>query len=217
MKRVDVVAIFFVIMVILYFVMGFVVIKQMADLTEVMREVSEIKVYELPYEAMAKEIDIPEEESITVAETASQSLVEPPVTYYDVPLDDELQNHIFAICDEAEIDPRIVIAMIEKESMYKADVMGDNGRSFGLMQIQKRWHEDRMKRLGCNDLLDPYQNITVGVDLLSELNGKGNSIEWTLMAYNGGVAYANKKVKTGIVSDYAKDVISISENLWTRQ
>ena len=46
--------------------------------------------------------------------------------------------------------------------------MGDVHESFGLMQIQPKWHEDRMRRLGVTDLLDPEQNVRVGADLLSE-------------------------------------------------
>ena len=40
------------------------------------------------------------------------------VTYYDVPLNHELQDYIFTLCEGRGIDPAIIIAMIEKEYYY---------------------------------------------------------------------------------------------------
>lgn len=150
----------------------------------------------------------PVEEIIEIVEE------EPEVRYFDVPLDESLQDLIFELCEERGIDPAIIIAMIEKESRFRADIKGDKGRSYGLMQIQPRYHQDRADRLGCPDLMNPYHNVTVGIDLLGDLIESGGSIEWALMAYNGGASYANKKASKGIVSDYAKEVISNSEALY---
>ena len=145
-----------------------------------------------------------------------EPIPEPPVVkknvrYFDVPLSEDLQDHIFEVCEERDIDPAIVVAIIEKESVFDTGAMGDRGRSYGLMQIQPRWHYGRMESLGCTDLLDPYQNITVGVDYLAELFRSGNSLEWVLMAYNGGCSYANEKVRTGEISGYVTRVLSIIE------
>lgn len=129
-------------------------------------------------------------------------------TYYDVPLYETLQDHIFKLCAEHNIDPAIVIAMIHKESRYNPDAIGDGGNSLGLMQIQPKWHKERMKKLGVRSLLDPYNNVTVGIDILAELFSTGKSTEWVLMAYNGGRSYANEKEALGIVTDYANTVIA---------
>ena len=132
--------------------------------------------------------------------------------YFDVPLDYELQDHIFALCEDARIDPAIIIAMIERESMFTVDVIGDNGRAQGLMQVQERWHYDRMDELGVTDLLDPYQNVTIGIHFLEELIWHGDgSLEWALMAYNGGHGLANKRTET--VVGYAETVMSRAEEL----
>lgn len=131
---------------------------------------------------------------------------EPEETYYDVPLTKELQAHIFAECEKHGIDPAIVIAMCYRESSYDAAAIGDNGRSFGLMQIQKRYHEERMKRLGVTDLLDPMQNVTVGIDFLAELLEKYGDVEKALTAYNRG-HYA------GTITQYAKAVMEEAERL----
>lgn len=139
--------------------------------------------------------------------------IQPPVDYYDIPLSEDLQDHIFEVCEEYNVDSDLVVSMIRKESTYTADAIGDNGRSFGLMQIQPRWHSARMAELGCNDLLDPYQNVTVGVDIIAELLEKDKGTSWALMAYNGGERYANKLAKSGKISDYASLVMSWSNDI----
>ena len=97
------------------------------------------------------------------------------VLVYDVPLDLELQLHIIQVCEDYHIAPSIVIAMIERETQFDADAIGDNCHSFGLMQIQQKWHQKRMDKLGVTDLMDPYQNVLVGIDYLAELCGMQNA------------------------------------------
>lgn len=162
----------------------------------------------------ATTMKITEEVETTVATTkpivitTSVVTTEPPkVTYFNVPLDKDLQNYIFEVCADYDVDPALVMAVIKKESGFKADTLGDSGRSHGLMQIQPRWHQARADALNCSNLLNPYHNVTVGVDLLAELFSTGKSLEWVLMAYNGGPSYANKKVANGELSDYARTVI----------
>ncbi len=137
------------------------------------------------------------------------TLEKAPVALYEVPLSEELQLHAIQECEAHDIDPAVVIAIIWKESNYKAGAKGDNGNSLGLMQIQPRWHKARMKRLGCTDLLDPYQNITVGVDILAELLDKyDGSTSMALMAYNAGSYGAHLNwFSQGIYSnDYSRAV-----------
>lgn len=129
-----------------------------------------------------------------------------------VPLEEDLQLHIADLCEEYHIQPELVLAVIGKESQYNPEAIGDSGNSLGLMQIQPRWHGKRMQQLGCDDLLDPYQNVTVGVDILAEKLDKG-STEWALMAYNGGNQYADALQARGEVSEYAEAVIMLAEEL----
>ena len=127
--------------------------------------------------------------------------------YYDVPLDYELQDYIIRLCEEHHIDSAVVIAMIKRESGFLADAIGDGGNSLGLMQIQPYWHQARMDRLGCTDLLEPYQNVTVGVDLLAYLiDSYGGDVGKALTAYNQGYC-------SGYLSNYATVVLATSEYL----
>ena len=106
---------------------------------------------------------------------------------YNVPLDYDLQLYIIQTCEELNIDAGVVMAMIFYESSYQVDAIGDGGNSVGLMQIQERWHKERMERLDVDNLLNPYQNVTVGIDLLAELLDEYNgNVEMALMAYNAG-------------------------------
>ena len=132
----------------------------------------------------------------------------PQLHYYDtVPLDRQLQDYIINQCHSYGVDPAIVMAMIERESDYNADTIGDYGNSFGLMQIQPKWHSERMEKLYCTDLLNPCQNVTVGIDYLAELYKKYDcDYGKALTAYNRG-HYA------GFVTQYAKSVIENSERI----
>ena len=118
----------------------------------------------------------------------------------DVPLDGETQALLHAACEEAGITYELALAVIRKETEFQ-NVMGDNGNSYGYMQIQPRWHEDRMERLGVTDLTDPYSNFRVGCDFLAELLSK-YTLEEALTAYNSG--------KPG-KSEYAASVMNYME------
>lgn len=102
----------------------------------------------------------------------------------DVPLDGDTQALLHAACEEAGITYELALAVIRKETGFQ-NVMGDNGNSYGYMQIQPRWHKDRMERLGVTDLTDPYSNFRVGCDFLAELLNK-YTLEEALTAYNSG-------------------------------
>ena len=146
-------------------------------------------------------------------ETPKSSQCEKKVVYFDVPLPHELQDFIFAECEKYNIAPAIIIAMIERESNYRPDAIGDNGNSFGLMQVQPKWHEERMRRLGCMDLLNPYENIKVAIDFIIELRNINSELAWVLMAYNGGQAHADKHGFAGTMSNYAAYVINRAREL----
>lgn len=133
--------------------------------------------------------------------------------YFDVDLSENLQMHIFKLCEEYGVEPELVFALIEEESKYQADAVDPSGESFGLMQIQPKWHKLRMTRLNCNDLLEPFQNTMVGIDYLAELQEMNPDPAWVLMAFNGGSEYADQKFKNGKTSNYAKRILKRAEEL----
>lgn len=165
-----------------------------------------------PVEPVESTISEPEFVEISTEKFDISTMNQPTPQLWDVPLDAELQIFITELCAKNHIAPELVLAMIERESTYRADAIGDSGNSFGLMQIQKKFHLERMERLGVDNLLDPYQNVQVGIDYLAELLGKGNTA-YALMSYNGGPDYGKAMVNRGEISEYAEAVLQAAELL----
>lgn len=97
-----------------------------------------------------------------------------------------VQVFTYCLCEQEGVSYPMVLALIEQESRYQYDAVGDDGMSKGYMQVYQKYHQDRMDRLGCDDLLNPYQNIRVGVDFLAELTEKYGDERMVLMYYNRG-------------------------------
>lgn len=163
-----------------------------------------------------------EEEPVMESEPEVVEFTPEPITevevvaVYNVPLDSDLQLHIFDLCVEKRIDPTIIIGQIYTESSYNAEAVGDGGDSLGLMQVQPKWNKERMEELNCTDLLDPYQNVTVGIDILAELiDHYDGNVEKALVAYNAGQTGAyNMYFSKGVYSsDYSKSVLAMAELL----
>ena len=143
---------------------------------------------------------------------------EPERTYYDVPLTEDLQDVIIDTAGGRGVDPALVLAVIEKESGYNPDASGDNGRSQGLMQIWRSFHEKRMEMLGAVNLYDPKDNVLVGIDILAEKLDKYEDAEKALIAYNAGDAGAKKHYfAKGVYSNgYSQAVLKIAEKIQTK-
>lgn len=131
-------------------------------------------------------------------------------TYYNVPLDIELQDYIREECIDAELDMELVLAIMKVESDFNPKVISSTG-DFGLMQVNKINFEEVERKFGLTNMLDPYQGAKAGIFLLSQL--KWNESEHQmLMAYNIGVAGAQRLWKQGIYeTDYSKKVLKAKE------
>ena len=151
-----------------------------------------------------------------VEQPAHAPVTEPTYTYFDVPLDKDLQEHIFRLCEEYGIDPAIILAMCRRESNYRFDAAGDSGNSKGVMQIQERWHKARMERLDVTDLFNPYQNVAVGIDYLGELlESYDGDMSMALVAYNAGPsgAYTYWFSQGEYANDYSRAVLETADAL----
>ena len=154
--------------------------------------------------------DIPVDYSEPVDEVIEP---EPEIDIYPVDLDADLQRYIIETCKEYKINPTVVIAMCFYESSFNADAIGDNGEGMGLMGINPRWCWPEMEKLNCPDMRDPYQNVTVGIDILAQKMAKydGNP-EMALMSYNAGDAGAHRLwFDKGIYSTtYSSNIMNMS-------
>ena len=133
------------------------------------------------------ETEEPEQEAETVSRvTEPEPEIVDNYIYYDVPLDLAAQREITDICTEYGISYELILGVVWVESTFKADALGDNGNSFGLMQIQPKWWNKTMEREGVTNLLDPIQNIRCGCAILQELKNRYDTEYEVLQAYNTG-------------------------------
>ena len=144
----------------------------------------------------------------------SSSSSTPTKLYTNIPLSARFQKYIDGKCKSYGISTNVVMGCIRTESNFQTQIMGDKGKAYGLMQVQKQWHRARMKKVGATNLLDPYDNVAVGIDYLAELykiyNGNWHK---ALMAYNGGHAYCKRRVRAGLVnSPYSRRVMNYAED-----
>ena len=154
-----------------------------------------------------------EQPTAIVEDVVPETVAEPTYKLCDIPLSQELQIWLIDYCKDIHINPYMIMAMCEKESQYNANAVGDSGRSLGIMQIQPKWHEWRMDKLGLFDWMDARQNMMVGIDILMDLYSKCNDTAWVLMAYNGGSAYANRNYNAGNISEYARYIMTRTEEM----
>lgn len=126
-----------------------------------------------------------------------------------ISFEDQVNQWINDICkDYPNVDPYLVQSVIWQESRYFPDAKNYDGSCIGLMQISTRWHKDRAKSLGVDNLMDPYGNVLVGINLLSELISMSHGdVAYALMMYNSGIAEANRLHDSGRVTTYAQTVI----------
>ncbi len=146
------------------------------------------------------------EESVVVEEITEIETVEERSFNDEVPLGCEEQQLLQDACTEFEVPYALALGLIETETNFR-NISGDGGASSGYMQIQQRWHQDRMDRLGVSDLDDPEGNFRVGLDFLSELYEDYGTWEMALTVYNRGH-------NPGFITDYAYKVMNHYEK-WT--
>ena len=128
-------------------------------------------------------------------------------------IDELYQDYARTIAEEYELDPHLVIAIIETESSGRRKVVSKAG-CIGLMQISPKWHKKRMERLEVTDLKDAYSNILVGCDFLAELFAKYEDVYTVLMCYNQGeYGGAVKQAESGDYSDYARKIVNRMKEL----
>lgn len=109
------------------------------------------------------------------------------------------------------ICPELLMAMIEQESSGDPKVANGAGDT-GLLQVNAKWHRDRMEKLGATDLTDAYSNILVATDYLAQLfEEEGDDLYLVLMKYNMKHDRAEELYNSGIYSEYAT---TISQRAW---
>lgn len=145
--------------------------------------------------------------------TPIEPITEPTVFYFDVPLSDGFQDYIRAKCFEYDVPMELVIALIDKESSFRADVVSKTN-DYGYMQINKCNHEWLSETLGVSNFLDPYENVLCGIYIISgHLEKTDGNIELALMRYNCGATGARRLWEQGIYStSYSRSIMTLYES-----
>lgn len=139
---------------------------------------------------------------------------EPDFFNENIPLTYEQQRDLYEAANEFDVPYDLALAVVWQETKFR-NVTGDGGNSTGYMQIQKKWHGERMAALGVSDLSDPEGNFRVGCSLLSDyIENCDGDIHMALMEYNMGWPRASKLWKQGITSsEYSRSVVAYMEGL----
>lgn len=114
--------------------------------------------------------------------------------------------------EEYGICPEILMSIAERESSGNPEA--ENEGCKGIMQINVKYHDARMEKLGCTDIFDEEQNIHVAADYLSELLGRYEDIYLALIAYNMGEARATELYGEAVYeNEYAEWICERSAEL----
>ncbi|MDD3206731.1 MAG: lytic transglycosylase domain-containing protein [Lachnospiraceae bacterium] len=129
-----------------------------------------IKVFAVAPET-EKEVEIVE---ITRPEESDEAVKKEKILDQEFSPDEELklsadmQQLTYEICKEYQISFPFVIAIMESESQFDPNAVGDDGHSIGYMQI----NEINWERMATDHALDvniPEDNIRAGIIMLAEL------------------------------------------------
>lgn len=143
-------------------------------------------------------------EPVKVPEIVTEVATEPIFSGYDfIPLGEGLQVEIYSLCKKYEIAYELILSVIKTESNFQVDVIGDNGNSIGLMQIQPKWWQGLADTYGLS-IHEPIDNVHLGILILNQaLNDNGGDLDKALKQYNSGNPnYAGNEYINKVFSNY---------------
>ena len=160
----------------------------------------------MPVGGVIHNVQEPEHDPETIAAEMAEAGIYPE---YDIdpeaiPLDPLYVEYVCEVCREYTMDPAVLFGMMYQESRFRSEVVGDHGKAFGILQVQPRWHQERMQRLGVTDLTDPWQAIWVACDYLAEIREDHPDIRQMLTIYRYGTLEVSGEDYAGIVLEQAE-------------
>lgn len=148
------------------------------------------------------------DEDFTICETTEMETKAEFIAYEDVPLPEDIQIHMQQVCEEYSICYEFALALMESESSFKEDAVGDGGNSIGYMQIN-RCNWNWMKEEYGLDVSDPKDNITAGIVIMSIYFEKYQDPYRTIILYKAGETRGNELYEKGLfkTNDYDCEAI----------
>lgn len=148
----------------------------------------------------------------------ADGLVKDKVAFDDF---DYIYTLSYQLADMTEHVPHsLVLAMIAYESNFDRDAESSAG-AVGLMQVTPLYHHDRMVYFVeeghepyVDDFFDPRLNMACGIDYMEELlKSTDDNTTYSLMCYNQGVTSATKTYYNKGASNYARNIIALSQEI----
>lgn len=110
----------------------------------------------------------------------------------ELPISEDVQKHLYAVCRESGIDYAFALATIAHESSFNENATHHNSNGTtdrGLCQVNSCWVKD-LKELGyitcAEDLYNPYKCIDCGMWVLKSCVDELGNTESAYYAYNTG-------------------------------
>jgi len=131
-------------------------------------------------------------------------------------------NLIVRVASEHNLDPRLVKAVVWRESRFQADMVGKNGER-GLMQVTgvaaRDWAASKgLPGIEANHLFDPETNLEIGSWYLGKAMqrwlAQDNAVPFALAEYNAGKSRVDRWVRTaGKKTDGAVSAQSFEDSI----
>lgn len=104
---------------------------------------------------------------------------------WDVPMPGDHLAYVAECCEEYGVPVELVLALIERESGFKADAVSET-EDYGYMQINRCNFQSAAEDYGLYPETDPLDNIKYGIIFLSAAYEQYGSWDKALMIYAGG-------------------------------
>lgn len=121
-------------------------------------------------------------------------------------LDDEYQIYMEERCAELGLDFFLAASLMFSESSFRADAVGDNGKSIGFFQINECNWETMSDKYGL-DVFVPLDNIECGLIIFSKLMDKYGDATTAIQCYKCGESRGKKLLKEGKVLGSIEGII----------
>ena len=159
--------------------------------------------------------DLIVQNTIPAIEEVEELKDEDGFVYYDIPLEIDVQRHIFDECQLYEVPYELAMAVmyVETGGIFDSSLRSKTNDSglFQINDVHKKW----LKESGITDLYNPYQNSSAGIWILKDALSKGDNIHTSLMVYNMGHGGAKKLWKKGVYSSkYSRKVVETMDLLF---
>lgn len=108
------------------------------------------------------------------------------------PQHEQIVRAVYKHAKAKNLDPTLVLGLIEQESMFKPRVSSRAGAK-GLMQVIPRYHKDKIRG---RNIYDIDTNIDVGTSILREYMDNSSSMQAATRKYSGGASSYYRKIRS---------------------